>query len=208
MVSCYQPWSQETWLLISSTSLTSCVILGSPDPSLRFGSTMDITRRLNSLAQLPWVVAYSSLHVFNFRSVKYFLSILYPWILFFCVTSTSQLFIFSSHSICLAKQGVVPAQPFSRLSLTWVHRVMLCPLSLFRTESWAGTPAANRDLGTLCCQEYFPDPRETRADANAQATVLALPNCSILSQVFTFEWFYFENIFNKESKPNSNISCS
>ena len=121
MVSYYQPWSQETWLLISSTSLTSCVILGSPDPSLRFGSTMDITRRLNSLAQLP---IYSSLHVFNFRSVKHFLSFYFstPEFYFFNYFNPHLSLFFSFHSICLAKQGVELAQPFSRL-LTWMYRV-------------------------------------------------------------------------------------
>lgn len=82
---------------------------------------MDITRRLNSLAQLPiytQVYMSSILGQWNISS----LSILYPWILFFELLQSSSLFIFSSHSICLARQGVVLAQPFSRL-LTWVHRV-------------------------------------------------------------------------------------
>ena len=172
MVSCYQPWSQETWLLISSTSLTSCVILGSPDPSLRFGSTMDITRRLNSLAQLP---VYSSLHVFNFRSVKYFLSFYsLPLNFIFCVTSilNSLYFFFSFYLLSQARRSTCPTV-FQTLDLG--AQSTFCPLSLFRNwTSSAGTPAANRDLDTVLSRILSRPKGDESQDANARAVMLAL----------------------------------
>lgn len=160
-MSCYQPWSQETWIPISGTSLTSCVISVSPDPSLSLSSPVDITRGLNSLAQVP---IYSSLHFFNFRPVKYFPSFYFSTSEFYFSNCFNPhllfiYFFFSFYLLSQARHSTCPAI-FQTLDLG-LQRTF-CPLTLFRNwTSLARTPAANTSW-TLCCRGSFPGPKEMR----------------------------------------------